>query len=97
MPGWYKRIDRNYRQVERRAQLNDEVTIDSSRDSVGIMHQAARKQILKGNSDKIGKEITGLQCMLIAGNIPLALPSQGEADGDAASASAATADQGLVS
>jgi len=67
--GWHKRINKNYRSVNRTAQLNDEYIIDPTRDSLGLMHQAARKTVLKSGKDlKIAKEVGSMERMLCLGN-----------------------------
>ncbi|CAK9068560.1 Uncharacterized protein SCF082_LOCUS34499 [Durusdinium trenchii] len=44
--GWLKRIGRNFKSVIREAQLTDDVTIDPNRDVAGMMHAAARANVL---------------------------------------------------
>ena len=69
MEGWHKRINKNYKSVNRTAQLNDEYIIDPSRDSLGLMHQAARKTVLKAGKDiKFAKDIGSMEHMLCLGN-----------------------------
>ena len=66
MPGWHKRIQRNFKSVAKTTQLNDEICIDPSRDATGLMYAAARKAVLKTPSTcKIGKEIGALENMLM--------------------------------
>ena len=69
LAGWHKRINNNYRSVSRTAQLNDEYIIDPTRDSLGLMQQAARRTVLKSAKDlRIGKDIGAMERMLCLGN-----------------------------
>ena len=66
MPGWHKRIQRNFKSVAKTTQLNDDVCIDPTRDAAGLMYTAARKAVLKTPSTcKIGKEVGALEHMLM--------------------------------
>ena len=79
MAGWHKRINKNYKSVARTAQLNDQVTLDPSRDAVGIMHTAAKKAILRRpGQDKVAREIGALESILTLSNPGAALRDHSE-------------------
>ena len=47
MPGWHKRINNNYKAVDRSVRLNDDHVIDPSKDVIGKMHKDAKALVLK--------------------------------------------------
>ena len=47
MPGWHKRINQNYKAVDRSVRLNDDHIIDPSKDVIGKMHKDAKAAVLK--------------------------------------------------
>lgn len=68
IPGWHKRINRNFKSVGRHVQLNDQINLDPNRDAVGIMHNAAKKAVLgRQGQEKVAREISTLENLLTLG------------------------------
>ena len=94
--GWHKRINRNYRNVTRSAQLNDGITLDPNRDAIGLMHQAARKAVINRSNQRIGRDLGSVETMLTSGGHKQALPQLTSPGFVASGTSTSAADPGEV-